>query len=114
MKKLMLIITLIFTAVFTSVSAEDITFDSSDITFFNFYSTNYGYRYDKDLTEFGKETWSITIPEQNDLIFLKGGINSRIIFYDGDGATIDSIDFFEIYQANVSRFYFWKFNIRFN
>lgn len=100
MKKLFILATLIFTAVFTSVNAEQITFESSDITFYNFYSTNYGYRYDKDLSEFNKDTWTITIPSTQVLIFQKGGLDSTIYFYDIDGNLIDSIKFSEIYIAN--------------
>jgi hypothetical protein len=103
MKKLMLIITLIFTAVFTSVSAEQVTFDSSDITFFNFYSTNYGYVYEKNFNDFGNELYTITIPSSPSLIYAKGGIPSGILFYDVDGSPIgSSIPFSQILVINGS------------
>lgn len=102
MKKLFILATLIFTAVFSTVSAEQITFDSGDITFYNFYSDVWGYEFEKEITEFNQAEWNISIPFTSSipLIFRDSGIYSTIYFYDTRGYIIHQIRFDDIYEQN--------------
>jgi len=121
MKKLITIISLLFLGIanITQVKAESISFD--DATFINYYSSNYGYEMNSNLTEFGNSVFTWFIPEFNDLIYESGGIISSIIFYDifgsqtvnGDGY-VGEVDVYDLeptgpYPQNLSGTY--QFNL---